>query len=76
MFGVLSLGFGFGFLLCLDDAVCVVGEYEFSLWCGAKKHHAALFLSDDAMDLPMAPQTRPFFTLQSLTHQAAPPPEA
>ena len=34
VFGVLSLGFGFGFLLCLDDAVCVVGECAFSLWCG------------------------------------------
>ena len=32
--------------------------------------------SDGAMDLPMMPPTKPFFTLQSLTHQAAPPPEA
>ena len=39
-------------------------------------HHAVLFLSDGAMDLPMTPHTKPFFTLQSLTHQAAPPPEA
>ena len=23
---------------------------EFSLWCGAKKHHAVLFLSDDGND--------------------------
>ena len=48
---------------------------EFSLWCGAKTHHAVFSLSDDAADLSMAPQTKPFFALKSPTHQAAPPPE-
>ena len=42
---------------------CVVGECEFPLWCGAKKHHAVLFLSGDIMGLPMTPRTKPFFTL-------------
>ena len=36
---------------------------EFSLWCGAKKHHAVLFLSYDATVLPMTPKTTPLFAL-------------
>ena len=68
LFPCMCLGFFFcffwvGFLRCLDDAVCVVGGCEFSLWCGAKKHHAVLFLSCGVTDLPMAPRTKPHFML-------------
>ena len=55
---------------------CVVGECDFPLWCGAKKHHAVLFLSGGVTDLPMASQTTSFFALKALTLPGAPPPEA
>ena len=68
-----SLGVWFGFVLCSDDAVCVVGECGLSLGNSAKKHHAV-----SGSDVPfgdgatvLSPNT-PRATATSL--QLAPPP--
>ena len=44
------------------------------MWC--QEAPCRFVSSDDVTDPPTTPRTEPFFTLQSLTHQAAPPPEA
>ena len=79
LFTCVCLGF---FRLVLGLVSFFVWTTQFASWgsvsflCGVVPRSTMPFSSDDTEDLPVMPRTKPFFTLQSLTHQAAPPSEA